>query len=172
MELVVGRIGRPHGVRGEVTVEVRTDSPEQRFAPGGRLRTDPAAAGPLVVEAVRWHSGRLLLGFEGVGDRDGAEALRNVLLVIDVPDDERPEDADEYYDHQLVGLAVHTVGGAVVGIVQQVLHLPSQDLLAIRGPEGAEVLVPFVTAFVPEVDLAAGVIRIDPPPGLIDDVES
>lgn len=168
MELVVGRIGRPHGVRGEVTVEVRTDSPELRFVPGGRLRTDPAAAGPLVVDALRWHSGRLLLAFSGVADRTGAEALRNVLLVIDIPADESPAEDDEYYDHQLVGLAVQTVEGLSVGIVEQVLHLPSQEVLAIRTAEGAEVLVPFVAQIVPEVDLAAGLVRIDPPPGLID----
>ncbi len=136
MELVVGRIGRPHGIRGEVTVEVRTDSPELRFAPGSTVRTDPAGVGPLTVESLHWHSGRLLLAFKGVGDRTGAEALRDVRLVIEVAEDERPEDDEEFYDHQLVGLHVHTVGGALVGTVAEVLHLPSQDVLAIRTPAG------------------------------------
>jgi len=78
--VVVGRIGRPHGIRGEVTVEVRTDTPELRFAPGSVLETDPARLGPLTVAAARWHSGRLLLLAEGVHDRTGAEALRGLVL--------------------------------------------------------------------------------------------
>ncbi|MGQ0844559.1 MAG: ribosome maturation factor RimM [Sporichthyaceae bacterium] len=168
MELVVGRIGRPHGIRGEVTVEVRTDSPEIRFAPGAKLRTDPSAAGPLVVEGAHWPSGRLLRAFAGVTDRNGAEALRNVKLVIEVSADDRPDDDEEFYDHQLVGLAVHTVSGGVVGTVAEVLHLPSQELLAVRTPDDGEVLVPFVTQIVPEIDLDAGVVRIDPPPGLLE----
>jgi 16S rRNA processing protein RimM len=169
MELVVGRIGRPHGVRGEVSIEVRTDSPEARFAPGTVLRTDPVSAGPLTVEYTHWHSGRLLLALAGVEDRSRAEELRNVLLVIDVPDDERPEDDEEYYDHQLVGLAAQTMTGVPIGTVTEVLHLPSQDVLALRHVDGREVLVPFVTAIVPEVDLSAGLVRIDAPPGLLDD---
>lgn len=169
MELVVGRIGRPHGIRGEVTVEVRTDSPELRFVPGAQLRTDPAEAGPLTIEAVRWHSGRLLLAFSGVLDRTGAEALRDVRLVIDVSADDRPEDDEEFFDHQLVGLAVRRMDASPVGTVSEVLHLPSQDLLAVRAEDGREILVPFVSQIVPDIDLTAGVIRIDPPPGLIDD---
>jgi 16S rRNA processing protein RimM len=169
VELVVGRIGRPHGVRGEVSIEVRTDAPELRFAPGAVLRTDPASAGPLTVEYTHWHSGRLLLALEGVEDRNRAEELRNVLLLVDVPDDERPDDDEEYYDHQLIGLAAQTSGGEAIGTVIEVLHLPSQDLLALRHVDGREVLVPFVAAIVPEIDLAAGVVRIDAPPGLLDD---
>jgi 16S rRNA processing protein RimM len=170
VELVVGRIGRPHGVRGEVSIEVRTDSPELRFAPGSVLRTDPASAGPLTIEYFHWHSGRLLLALAGVDDRTRAEELRNVLLVIDIDDNERPEDDEEYYDHQLVGLAAQTVAGVPIGTVTEVLHLPSQDVLALRHVDGREVLVPFVTSIVPEIDLAAGVVRIDAPAGLLDDV--
>lgn len=170
VELVVGRIGRPHGVRGEVSIEVRTDSPELRFAPGSVLRTDPAGAGPLTVEDTHWHSGRLLLRLAGVDDRSRAEELRNVLLVVDIPDDERPEDDEEFYDHQLAGLAAHTVAGELIGRVAEVLHLPSQDMLVVHREDGREVLVPFVSAIVPEVDLAAGLVRIDAPPGLLEDV--
>ena len=166
MEVVVGRIGRPHGVRGEVTVEVRTDSPEFRFAPGAVLGTEPGRAQPLVVAAARWHSGRLLLAFAGVGDRTAAEELRDLLLTVEVPADDRPEDPEEFYDHQLVGLAART-RSAELGRVADVLHLPGQDVLVIRTPEGGEVLVPFVAEFVPEVDLVAGCIRIDPPEGLL-----
>jgi 16S rRNA processing protein RimM len=169
VELVVGRIGRPHGVRGEVSVEVRTDSPELRFAPGSVLRTDPAGVGPLTVQNMHWHSGRLLLAVDGVEDRNRAEELRNVLLLVDVDDDERPEDDEEYYDHQLVGLAAQTPDGEPIGTVAEVLHLPSQDLLVLRHLDGREVLVPFVAAIVPAVDLAAGTLRIDAPPGLLDD---
>ena len=132
MEVVVGRIGRPHGIKGEVTVEVRTDEPERRLGPGVTVRTDPATAGPLTITAGRVHSGRLLLTFEGVTDRTAAEALRGVLLVADVDPDERPEDPEEFYDHQLVGLAVHTVDGVHVGEIDEVLHLPGQDVLAVR----------------------------------------
>ena len=168
VELVVGRVGKPHGLRGEVTVEVRTDSPELRFAPGTVLTTDPPLPRPLVVETMHWHSGRLLLAFEGVLDRGAAEALRNVRLVIDVPDDEVPEDPEEFYDHQLVGLAAVTVGGVEVGVVAEVLHLPSQELLALRTPDGREVLVPFVAEIVPQVDLPARRVVLDPPEGLLD----
>lgn len=171
MEVVVGRIGRPHGIRGEVSVEVRTDDPEGRLAPGTTLRTDPAAAGPLTIETGRVHSGRLLLGFQGYPDRTAVEALRGVLLVTDVDPDERPEDPEEYYDHQLAGLAVRTVEGEDVGTLHEVLHLPGQDVLAVRRADGSEVLVPFVHEIVPEVDLQAGQLLVDPPPGLLAPAE-
>jgi 16S rRNA processing protein RimM len=171
VEVVVGRIGRPHGIRGEVSVEVRTDDPEGRLAPGTTLRTDPAAAGPLTIADGRVHSGRLLLSFEGYADRTAAERLRGVLLVADVDPAERPEDPDEYFDHQLVGLAVRTVGGEDVGTLHEVLHLPGQDVLAVRRPGGEEVLVPFVREIVPSVELEAGAVLVDPPPGLLGPVE-
>ncbi|MGE3811403.1 MAG: ribosome maturation factor RimM [Candidatus Nanopelagicales bacterium] len=168
MQLVVGRIGKPHGIRGELTVEVRTDAPEIRFAPGSVLATDPARVGPLTVAAARWHSGRLLLRVEGVADRNAAEALRGVVVSAEVPDDEQPDDPEEFYDHQLRGLAVVTVDGAEVGAVDAVVHLPAQDLLSVRRPDGREVLVPFVSAIVPEIDVEAGRVVIAPPPGLLD----
>ena len=171
MDVVVGRIGRPHGIKGAVSVEVRTDDPEGRLAPGMSLRTDPPAAGPLTVVDGRVHSGRLLLRFEGCLDRTDAERLRGVLLVADVDPDERPADPEEFYDHQLVGLAVRTVDGQHVGELREVLHLPGQDVLAVRRPAGDEVLVPFVSQFVPTVDVAGAVIVVDPPPGLFGPVE-
>ncbi|GAA3115082.1 ribosome maturation factor RimM [Planomonospora alba] len=166
MQLVVGRIGRPHGLRGEVTVEVRTDDPEGRFAPGSRLSTDPASAGPLVVASRRWHSGILLVGFEGVDDREGAEALRGTMLVLDSADIPPPADPDEFHDHQLIGLTVVTPDGERAGEVADVLH-HGQDLLVVRRGD-AEVYVPFVKALVPEVDLEAGTLLVDAPPGLLD----
>lgn len=168
MQVVVARVGRPHGIKGEVTVEVRTDEPESRLAPGAVLRTDPPEVGPLTVASGRVHSGRLLLRFEGVTDRNAAEALRNTLLVAEVDPAERPEDPEEFYDHQLVDLEVVTAEGTVVGRVAEISHLPYQDLLVVRRPEGGEVMVPFVAEIVPEVDLDRGWAVITPPPGLLD----
>ncbi|WP_166020993.1 ribosome maturation factor RimM [Streptomyces chilikensis] len=169
MQLVVARIGRAHGIKGDVTVEVRTDEPELRLAPGAVLATDPPSAGPLTIEAGRVHSGRLLLRFEGVRDRTAAEALRNTLLIADVDPEELPEEEDEYYDHQLMDLDVVTVDGAEVGRITEISHLPSQDLFVVERPDGSEVYVPFVQEIVVEIDLEEQRAVIDPPPGLIDD---
>ena len=140
MLVVVGRIGRPHGVRGEVTVEVRTDVPDIRFAPGSVLIADPATSGPLTVSGHRWHSGRLLVTIEGVRDRNAAEGLRGVVLSADVAADDIADDPEEYYDHQLRGLTAVDPTGAVLGVVEDVIHLPGQDLLAIALSDGAEAL--------------------------------
>ncbi|MFC5953687.1 ribosome maturation factor RimM [Streptomyces pratens] len=169
MQLVVARIGRAHGIKGEVTVEVRTDEPELRLGPGAVLATDPASAGPLTIETGRVHSGRLLLRFEGVRDRTGAEALRNTLLIAEIDPDEQPEDEDEYYDHQLIDLDVVTRDGQPVGRITEIAHLPTQDLFVVERPDGGEVLVPFVEQIVTEIDLEEQRAVIDPPPGLIDD---
>ena len=168
MQLVVGRIGRAHGIRGEVGVEVRTDDPDLRFADGAQLATDPPERGPLTVVATRWHSGRLLVRFKGLDDRTAAENLRGTMLVIEVDESERPQDPDEFYDHQLVGLRVITTAGDEVGEVAEVLHLPVQDVLAIKRTDGVEVLVPFVQELVPAVDLDRGSVTVDPRPGLLD----
>ncbi|WP_053727932.1 ribosome maturation factor RimM [Streptomyces sp. WM6378] len=169
MQLVVARIGRAHGIKGEVTVEVRTDEPELRLGPGAVLTTDPASAGPLTIETGRVHSGRLLLRFEGVRDRNGAEALRNTLLIADVDPAELPEEPDEYYDHQLMDLDVVLTDGTEVGRITEITHLPSQDLFIVERPDGTEVMIPFVEQIVTEIDLEAQRAVIDPPPGLIDD---
>ncbi|PZG18654.1 ribosome maturation factor RimM [Nonomuraea aridisoli] len=166
MQLVVGRIGRPHGVRGDVTVEVRTDDPELRFAPGTSIATDPAERGPLVVEGRRWHKGVLLVTFEGVADRDAAEELRGTMLVIDSAEVAPPDDPDEFHDHQLIGLTVETVAGERVGEVEDVLH-HGQDLLVVRRKGQDDALIPFVKALVPVVDVEAGRLVVDPPEGLL-----
>ncbi|GAA3864438.1 ribosome maturation factor RimM [Streptomyces sedi] len=169
MQLVVARVGRAHGIKGEVTVEVRTDEPELRLAPGEVLTTEPAGAGPLTIESGRVQSGRLVLRFAGVRTRDAAESLRNTLLVAEVDPDQLPEDPEEFYDHQLVGLTVVTArDGTEVGSVREVSHLPGQDLLVVALPGGGEAFVPFVEAIVPEVDLERGRVVVDPPPGLLD----
>jgi 16S rRNA processing protein RimM len=166
--VTVGVITRAHGLRGDVAVDVRTDVPEARFTRGAVLTTEPAQAGPLTVAGTRWHSGRLLVQFAGVGDRTAAETLRGVRLLADIDERERPADPDEYYDHQLIGLPVLTKDRVPVGEVAEVVHLPGQDLLAVKRAVG-EVLVPFVAAIVPTVDLDAKEIVIDPPPGLLED---
>ncbi len=160
---MVGRIGRAHGLKGEVFVEPRTDEPERRFAAGQVLET---GAESLTVAASRTHSGRLVVRFEEIGDRTAAEASRGTELTCPVDPDELPEDPDEFYDHQLTGLRVETTGGEAVGELERVLHGAAQDLLVIRTPE-REVLFPFVSALVPEVDVAGGRIVIDDQPGLL-----
>lgn len=169
MQLVVARIGRAHGIKGEVTVEVRTDEPELRLAPGAVLATEPASAGPLTIATGRVHSGRLLLRFEGVADRNAAEALRNTLLIAEVDPEELPEGEDEYYDHQLIDLDVVTEDGVEVGRITEISHLPSQDLFIVERPDGSEVMIPFVEEIVTEIDLEEQKAVIAPPPGLIDD---
>jgi 16S rRNA processing protein RimM len=167
VQVVVARIGRPHGVRGDVTVEPRTDEPNRRLATGAVLVTDSTSHPTLTVDTSRWHSGRLLLHFQEVSSRSEVEALRGTLLSVDVDPHERPADPDEFYDHQLVGLSVVLPDGSAVGVVSEVGH-GAQDLLIVARPEGGTVMVPFVTAIVPEVDLDARRVVIDPPVGLLD----
>jgi len=173
MELVVGRVVKSHGVRGELVVEVRTDSPEERFTPGARLlgrtgRGRTAVDRDVTVEAARNHSGRLLVRLEGVSDRDSADALRGMLLIVDSEALPAPEDPDEFHDHQLVSLRVLDTSGAELGEVTEVVHTPGGELLSVRLRAGGEALVPFVTEIVPEIDLEAGSCVIDPPEGLLE----
>lgn len=167
MQVVVGRIGRPHGVRGDVNVESRTDEPDRRFATGTILATDNVGFSHLTVASYRWHSGRLLLQFDGVADRTSVEALRGVLLSVDIDPAEIPDDPDEFYDHQLVGLTVVDLAGIAVGTVAEVVH-GAQDLLVVERVDAGQVLVPFVGALVPKVDVAAGRVVVDLPAGLLD----
>jgi 16S rRNA processing protein RimM len=171
IEVVVGRIGKPHGIRGEVTVDVRTDEPERRYVAGAVLQAEAPrgsafAARTLTVSRTRWHQGVLLASFEELPDRNAAESARGVVLRAAVPADESPEDPDEFYDHQLVGLAAHDVDGAHLGEVVGLVH-GAQDLLRIKTLDRREALVPFVSALVPEVDVAGGRIVIADRPGLV-----
>jgi 16S rRNA processing protein RimM len=179
-EVVVGRIGRAHGIRGEVSVEPRTDEPERRFAvgavlgtrnPQGSEPTGPGRPSMLTVRSSRWHQSRLLVTFAEVGDRTAAEALRGLALVVQLDPDEAPEDPDEFYDHQLVGLQVVTGDGLRAGEVSDVVHGTAQDLLAVRTTDGREVLVPFVSALVPRVDVRAGQVEVADRPGLLSPLE-
>jgi len=168
MLLIVGQVVRPHGVRGEVTVNVRTDEPAQRFVPGAVLLTDPPELGPLTIDTVRPHQGRLLVTFETYADRALAEKLRGVLLCVDSADIPPPTDEDEFADHALVGLRAESPTGEVLGDVVRVEHAPASDLLVLRRPGGGTALVPFVKAIVPEVDVAGGRVVLTPPEGLLD----
>lgn len=194
MQLVIGSVVRAHGVRGEVVVAVTTDEPQNRYVVGSVLETDPATAGPLTIESLRLHTSsgvdRLLVAFEGVEDRDDAERLRGVKLLVDADDIEPSDDPDEFHDFQLIGLAVHVgeapVGEAAgaeapaaeeaaaaeagerIGEIVRVDHGPGADMLIVARPDGRQTLVPFVTAIVPTVDIAAGRVVITPPDGLLD----
>jgi 16S rRNA processing protein RimM len=172
IEVLVGRIGKPHGLRGDVTVDVRTDEPERRFARGSVLRVEAPRGShsplrTLTVAGAKWHQSGLLVRFEEVTDRNAAEAARGILLHATVPADASPDDPDEYYDHQLVGLAAYDVGGAALGEVSALVHGGAQDLLVIRTADRREALVPFVKALVPEVDVAGGRVVIADRPGLV-----
>lgn len=170
MELTVGRVVKAHGITGEVVVEVRTDDPDTRFAPGVRLRArrsgEPERS--YVVDAARDHGARLLVRLAGVTGRAAADALRGALFVID--SDELPpiENPDEFYDHQLEGLRVQTTSGQPVGVVTEVLHTAAGELLAVRREGAGELLVPFVAAIVTAVSLEQRLVEIDPPDGLLD----
>jgi 16S rRNA processing protein RimM len=179
VRLIVARIGRAHGLRGEVSVEVRTDAPEERFVDGAvlhvedgpRRRALEATGGPmtLTVTRARDNNGTLLLTFAEVPDRSAAENLRDVVLEAEVA--EASDEADAWYDHELVGLAVVDPSGIRLGEVVGVQHPGAQDLLVVRSASGAgDRLVPFVSAIVPEVDVKGGRIVMTAPPGLLEDL--
>ena len=162
---------RPHGLRGELVVEVRTDSPQERFAPGSvlvRALPDGSGAGSLTVETARPHSGRLLVRFVEAPDRDAAEALRGSRLLVDPATLPPTDDPDEFHVHQLEGLRAELEDGTVVGTVHEVVHGPGGELLVLRRADGPDALVPFVRAIVPTVDLAGGRVVLTPPEGLLD----
>lgn len=175
MSVRVARVGKPHGVRGEVTLRLYTDDPRARFAPGSSLSVRPAqggddAAAPsaLTVAGARWNKNVLVARFAEVTDRNGAEALRGSELYAQVDPEEHAQ--DEWRQDELVGLvAVDTTrGDEVVGAVTALLTGPAQDLLEIEVTGGRRVLVPFVEQIVPEVDVAAGRVLLVPPPGLLE----
>ena len=160
MRLLVGRIGRAHGILGEATIEVRTDEPDRRFAIGAAVQTD--THGALTITSGRVHNGILLLGFNGITDRNGIEKLRNTLLYADVDINEENDDEDEYHVMQLIGCQAVLESGEVFGEVTDVINLPGQDLLAVKTGNG-EQLIPFVHQLVPTVDVKNKKVVVIPP---------
>lgn len=195
MDLVVGRIVKAHGIAGELVVDVRTDEPELRFAPGSRLRIrmpkrrsvreDVRGTGPkavaerdrrepaeyrwVTVRSVRAHGQRLLVRLTDIGDRAAADEVRGGFFLVDAADLPPSSTPDEFYDHELEGLTAQLTDGTSLGTVHEVLHTAAGELLSIRlAQDSREVLVPFVRQFVPSISLTEGVLLIDPPDGLLD----
>jgi len=172
-ELRIGRLTKAHGLKGALKLELFTDEPEKRFVPGAEFTLQVPTASKwhgktLTLTELRWYNGHAVGFFEGVDDRTEAETLVKAILWVSQDVKELPEEPDAWYDHQLVGLSA-VRDGDQVGTVARVDHFPAQDLLAIKTDAG-EVLVPFVKAIVPEVDLAAGTVTLTPPPGLFEEL--
>jgi len=171
-QLRVGRLVKAHGLKGALKLELYTDAPERRFTPGASFSlqvpdTSAWHGKTLTLTELRWYNAQPVAFFDGVDDRTAAESLVKAILWIDQVDDEPGED-DAWYDFQLVGLRALR-DGVEVGTIARVDHLPAQDLLAVRTAEG-EVLVPFVGAIVPVVDIAGGTVTLTPPPGLLEEL--
>ena len=174
-KLRVGRLLKAHGLKGAIKIELYTDSPELRFAPGTVLELQVPPESPwhgktLTVKELRWYNNLPVAFFEGVEDRNVAEELVRAILLIETPAEDLPAEPDAWYDHQLVGLKV-VRDGQEIGSILRVDHLPAQDLLAVKTAD-AEVLLPFVKAFVPRVDIAAHEVEITPPGGLFEELEA
>ncbi len=167
MQLQVARIGKPHGIRGEVTVQVLTDAPGDRFVPGTQFVVEPASAGPLTILSARWNKDILLLAFEEIETRNEAETVRGAKLFIETEELDEDSDDEGWYEHELVGLDVR-VGDHVVGKVSGLNTLPVQDLLVVTANNGKEILIPFVEQIVPEVNVGERFILVTPPPGLFE----
>jgi len=175
-QLRVGRLVKAHGLKGALKLELYTDDPDGRFTPGATFtlqvpESSPWHGKPLTVREFKWMNSHPVAFFEGVDDRDAAEALVRAILWIDQDAQDAPAEDDAWYDHQLVGLEV-VRSDVVVGRVARVDHLPAQDLLIVTSASGEdrEILVPFVKAIVPEVDIAAGRVVVTPPAGLFEDL--
>lgn len=163
MQLVVGRIGRAHGVQGEATIEVRTDDPDLRFAIGEKLTLENG--NQLTISGFRWHNQILLLTFAGIADRNKIEELRDQLLYAEV--DVNSNTPDEYHFQQLIGCQVFLPDRSNLGEVTEIVQLPGQDLLSVKTGRG-EILIPMVKQIILSIDVAKKIIEIDPPEGLLD----
>jgi len=170
MKVTVARIGKAHGLKGEVALDVRTDIPEQRLVPGAVFETGDSGLPQLTITKVRQASGRWYVGFEQITDRNGAEDARGIELLID---GETSDEDDAWYVHELVGLAAERPDGSRVGEVVELLDLPAHDVLVVKEPSGNRAMIPFIEAFVPEVDVPGGRVIVTPPYGLLEgeDVE-
>jgi 16S rRNA processing protein RimM len=172
-QLRVGRLTKAHGLKGALKLELFTDEPERRFVPGATFTLQVPTSSPwhgktIELTELRWYNSHAVGFFVGIDDREAAETLVRAILWVDHDVTELPAESDAWYDHQLVGLRALR-DGSEVGRVIRVDHLPAQDLLAIDTGSG-EVLVPFVSAMVPTVDIKAGTVTLTPPPGLFEDL--
>ncbi|RLQ85854.1 ribosome maturation factor RimM [Mycetocola zhadangensis] len=172
-QLRVGRLTKAHGLKGAIKLELFTDDPAARFVPGAVFTLQVPTGSPwhgktLTLSELRWYNGHAVGFFEGVADRTAAETLIKAILWIEQDTAEPSTEEDAWYDHQLVGLAVSR-DGETIGSVARVEHFPAQDLLIVKTASG-EVMLPFVKALVPAVDIAAGVVTITPPAGLFEEL--
>ncbi|MFC6355236.1 ribosome maturation factor RimM [Luethyella okanaganae] len=172
-QLRVGRLTKAHGLKGAIKLELFTDDPGRRFVPGAVFSLQVPTGSPwhgktLKLDELRWYNGHAVGFFTGVADRTAAEGLVKAILWVDQDETELPEEEDAWYDHQLVGLKVIREG-VVVGTIARVDHLPAQDLIIVK-TVGGEVMVPFVKAIVPSVDIGSGVVTVTPPPGLFEEL--
>ncbi|RLP71591.1 ribosome maturation factor RimM [Mycetocola manganoxydans] len=172
-QLRVGRLTKAHGLKGALKLELFTDDPARRFVPGAVFTLQVPTGSPwhgksLTLTELRWYNGHPVGFFEGVPDRSAAETLVKAILWIEQDSAEASPEEDAWYDHQLVGLAVHR-DGQKVGTVARVDHFPAQDLLIVTTATG-DVMVPFVKAIVPAVDVAAGIVTVTPPAGLFEEL--
>lgn len=174
-QLRVGRLVKAHGLKGALKLELYTDDPDGRFVPGAEFTLQVPESSPwhgktVKVREFRWMNSHPVVFFDDIDDREGAESIVRAILWIDQDDASEPTEEDAWYDHQLVGLEV-VRDGAVVGRVARVDHLPAQDMLIVSPTgQGGEILVPFVKAIVPEVDLVAGRVTVTPPAGLFEEL--
>ncbi|MCR6711357.1 MAG: ribosome maturation factor RimM [Demequina sp.] len=170
MRLLVARIGKAHGLKGEVTLDLRSDTPETRLIPGATFQTERDGVGRLTVEKVREQHGRWFVTFAEIGDRTAAEDARGTELVIDA---EASDEEGAWFIHELVGLRAVRPDGTEVGEVVDLLDMPAHDVLVVREPSGHRAMIPFIEAFVPEVDVEDGRVIVTPPFGLLEgeDVE-
>lgn len=169
--LRVGRLTKAHGLKGAIKIELYTDEPDRRFTPGAEFHLQVPESSPwfgrtLTLTELRWYNQHPVVFFDDVADRTAAESLIKAILLVDHDPTEVLDDENAWYDHQLVGLSVLRDGEAV-GTVTHLEHLPAQDLLVVKTDAG-EVMVPFVAAIVPLVDIAGGTITVTPPPGLFE----
>lgn len=172
-QLRVGRLTKAHGLKGAIKIELYTDDPGRRFVPGAVFTLQVPTSSPwhgktLELIELKWFNSHAVAFFKDVPDRSAAETLIKAILWVDQDLNESPEEEDAWFDHQLVGLSV-VRDGVKVGVVSLVDHLPAQDLLHVTTDSG-EVLVPFVKAIVPAVDIAAGTLTVTPPVGLFEEL--
>ena len=173
-QLRVGRLTKAHGLKGALKIELYTDEPDKRFVPGATFslqvpEESPWHGKPLTLTELRWYNGTAVGFFVDVEDRSQAETLARAILWIDVDTELSPDEPDAWYDHQLVGLTV-VRDGKPVGTVSRVDHFPAQDLLVVATDNG-EVMVPFVAAIVPAVDIVAKTVTVTPPGGLFEELD-